>query len=151
MENNPQNNYFDESNNSQQSTAAVIQPGNENSNINYNAINADFSMANDNITFPPHTNINHFSQRLTSNISTSQSYAPPIISSCSPQYDHPSQPISPLSSFNMTTINPSQSEILSFDIPGFKIIVIPTFSQQDNTYINTSSNIMGNQFTQFHQ
>ncbi|CAB4434511.1 unnamed protein product [Rhizophagus irregularis] len=47
--------------------------------------------------------------------------------------------IPPLGSFNMTGINPSQSEILSFDIPGFKIIVIPTFSPQDNTYLNYSS------------
>ena len=56
----------------------------------------------------------------------------------------------------MTTINPSQSEVFSFDIPGFKIIIVPTFSQQDNTYLNYSSsdidhNITDNQFTQFQQ
>ncbi|PKB92532.1 hypothetical protein RhiirA5_444331 [Rhizophagus irregularis] len=42
----------------------------------------------------------------------------------------------------MTTINPSQSEIFSFDIPGYKIIIIPTFPQQDNTYSNYSSLVL---------
>ncbi|PKC68475.1 hypothetical protein RhiirA1_457196 [Rhizophagus irregularis] len=64
----------------------------------------------------------------------------------------------PPNSFNMNTSNnnPSQSGILSFDfpgfdIPGFKIIVIPTFSQQDNTYLNYSSSITDTQFNQFQQ
>jgi hypothetical protein len=53
----------------------------------------------------------------------------------------------------MTNVNPSQSQILSFDIPGFKIIVIPTSSsQQDNTYSNySSSDVTNTQFTQFQQ
>jgi hypothetical protein len=63
----------------------------------------------------------------------------------------PQQPIenilSPLGSLNMTSIHPSNSEVLSFGIPGFKIIVIPISSQQqDHTYSNYSSD---NQFTQF--
>ncbi|CAB4434603.1 unnamed protein product [Rhizophagus irregularis] len=33
-----------------------------------------------------------------------------------------------------------------FDIPGFKIIVIPTFSQQENNHLNYSSNITNTQF-----
>jgi hypothetical protein len=156
MINNPsQYNHFTESNNLQQSTAAVIQPGHENSsNINYNA-NVDLSMMNNDSIFPAHTNTDHFNQQTTSSISTSQFYPPPITSSSihssyTPQY--PQQPIfPPPGSFDMTSINPPQSEIFSFDIPGFKIIVIPISSQQDNTYINSSSNILGNQFTQFTQ
>jgi hypothetical protein len=156
MNNNPsQYNHFTESKNLQQSTAAVIQPGHENSsNINYNA-NVDLSMMNNDSIFPAHTNTDHFNQQTTSSISTSQFYPPPITSSSihssyTPQY--PQQPIfPPPGSFDMTSINPPQSEIFSFDIPGFKIIVIPISSQQDNTYINSSSNILGNQFTQFTQ
>ncbi|CAB5374572.1 unnamed protein product [Rhizophagus irregularis] len=77
------------------------------------------------------------------------------------QYVGPQQPIdpqrpienipSPHGPFNVTSIDPSQSEILSFDIPGFKIIIIPTFSQQDNTYLNYSSSITDTQFDQFQQ
>jgi hypothetical protein len=73
-----------------------------------------------------------------------------------PRMLRPQQPIenilSPLGSFNMASINPSQSEIFSFDIPGFKIIIIPTLPQQDNSYFNySSSDITDNQFTQFTQ
>jgi hypothetical protein len=68
-----------------------------------------------------------------------------------PRMLRPQQPIenilSPLGSLNMTSIHPSNSEVLSFGIPGFKIIVIPISSQQqDHTYSNYSSD---NQFTQF--
>jgi hypothetical protein len=127
-----QKNHFAESNNLQQSTAAVIQPGHENSsNVNYNATNVDLSMMNDNNIFPFHTNINHFNQQATSSISTSP---PPITSSSnhsSYTLQYLQQPIAPpLGSFNMTSINSPQSEIFSFDIPGFKIIVVPTFPQQ---------------------
>ncbi|GBB98298.1 hypothetical protein RclHR1_09180001 [Rhizophagus clarus] len=138
----PQDNRFIEFNNLQQSTAAVIQSGHEHSsNIDYNAVNVnvDHSMMNDNSILLPHTNINQ---------STSQSYPPPITSSYAPQY--PPQSIEN-TSFPLSSINPSQSGIYSFDIPGFKIIVIPTFSRQDNPYLNSSSNNMGNQFTQFNQ
>ena len=88
------------------------------------------------------------------NSSTSQSN-PPIVSSYTPQYIGPQQPIgntSLLNSLNMTTISPSRSEIISFDIPGFKIIIVPTSTspQQGNTYLNySSSDITDNQFTQF--
>ncbi|CAG8731019.1 9123_t:CDS:1, partial [Rhizophagus irregularis] len=86
---------------------------------------------------------------------SNENISTPIVSSYAPQYVGPQQPIenipSPLGSFNMTTIHPSQSEIFSFDIPGFKIIVIPTFSQQDNTYLNYSSSITDTQFDQFQQ
>jgi hypothetical protein len=137
MDNNPsQNNHFTESINLQQSTtAAVIQQGHENSsNINHNTVDTNLSMMNDNSVFPSHTNINHFNQQPTSSISTSQFYPPPITSSSNhssytPQYSQ--QPIAPpLGSFNTTSINSPQSEIFSFDIPGFKIIVVPAFSQQ---------------------
>jgi hypothetical protein len=66
-----------------------------------------------------------------------------------PQHDQlsHSQPteISPLHLVHSTRLlmNPSQTGILSFDIPGFKVIFIP---QQDNTY---SSCFSSNQFTQF--
>ncbi|PKY29939.1 hypothetical protein RhiirB3_446779 [Rhizophagus irregularis] len=60
MDNNSsQNNHFTESINLQQSTAAVIQPGHENSsNMNHNVVNADLSMINDNNIFPFYTNTN---------------------------------------------------------------------------------------------
>ncbi|PKC02122.1 hypothetical protein RhiirA5_504226 [Rhizophagus irregularis] len=130
MDNNPsQNNHFTESINLQQSTAAVIQPGHENSsNMNHNVVNADLSVL--------------------ANSSTMQSYPPQITSSYTLQYVHLSQPISSPGSFNMASINPG---VYSFDIPRFKIIVVPISFQQDNTYINSFSNNMGNQFTQFTQ
>ncbi|GBB84296.1 hypothetical protein RclHR1_10900004 [Rhizophagus clarus] len=140
--NSSQNNHFAETNYLQQSTAAVIHPRHEHtSNINYNTVNVELPIMNDNSNFSHHTNINHFNQQLASN----NSY--PQITS-----DHaPPQPIentsSPFDSFNMTNVNPSQTEIFSFDIPGFKIIIIPTFSQQDNNSLNYSST----QFTQNRQ
>ncbi|PKY30066.1 hypothetical protein RhiirB3_446970 [Rhizophagus irregularis] len=119
----------------QQSTADVIQPEHD------NVINVDFSMMNDNSISPTsHTNNNNFNQQHTSN------YAQ--------QYGHPSssQPIgNTFPPFNTTTIN-TQPEIFSFDIPGFKIIIVPSFSQRDNTFSNySSSDITDNQFTQFTQ
>jgi hypothetical protein len=129
-----------------------IQPEQEHSStIIYNAV-SDFSV-NDNIFQTPHINNNYSHQPSNENIaltSTNSSYVP--------QYDQRShsQPTenasSPFGSFSTTTINPSQTEIFSFDIPGFKIIIIPTYSQQDNTYSNySSSDITDNQFTQFTQ
>ena len=162
-----QNNHtFTETDNLQQSTT-IIQPLQENSsNVNYNSVNTDPSVMNDmndNNIFPTfYTNDNYSDQQPSSNediISTTRSF-PTIAFPCAPQYDHLPQSIenipSPFNGLNMTTINPSQSEIFSFDISGFKIIVIPTFSQQDNTYLNySSSNITGvtadNQFTQNQQ
>ncbi|GET53661.1 hypothetical protein GLOIN_2v802479 [Rhizophagus irregularis DAOM 181602=DAOM 197198] len=85
---------------------------------------------------------------------SNENISAPVFSSYAPQYVGPQQPIenipSSFGSFNMTNVNPSQSQILSFDIPGFKIIVIPTSSQQqDNTSLNySSSNITNNQFQQ---
>ncbi|CAB4466486.1 hypothetical protein RhiirA1_498463 [Rhizophagus irregularis] len=128
----------------QQSTADVIQP---------DVINVDFSMMNDNSISPtPHTNNNHFNQQYTSNV---QYYSPPITSSYAQQYGHPSssQPIENTPSpFNTTTIDPSQPETFNFNIPGFKIIIVPIFPQRGNTYSNySSSDITDNQFTQFTQ
>ncbi|CAB5374576.1 unnamed protein product [Rhizophagus irregularis] len=60
----------------------------------------------------------------------------------SPCVPNPQQTIEnttfPLSPFNMNSVNPSQSEIHSFDIPGYKIIVIPFPLNSFN--MNTSSN-----------
>ncbi|RIA93017.1 hypothetical protein C1645_735892 [Glomus cerebriforme] len=96
------------------------------------------------------TNNNNSDQQSMSNeniASTSQSYHTST-SSYAPQSGYPpQQPIgNTFFPFNMTTINPSHSEILSFDIPGFKVIIIPTSSQQDNnTYLNyPSSDIKDN-------
>ncbi|GBC27513.1 hypothetical protein GLOIN_2v1822233 [Rhizophagus irregularis DAOM 181602=DAOM 197198] len=120
----------------QQSTADVIQPERD------NVINVDFHMMNDNSISPTsHTNNKHFNQQHTSNV---QSYSPPITSLASIG--------NTFSPFNTTTINPSQPEIFNFDIPGFKIIIVPTFPQRGNTYSNySSSDITDNQFTQFTQ
>ncbi|PKB99913.1 hypothetical protein RhiirA5_428973 [Rhizophagus irregularis] len=121
--------------------STVIQPENSSSNYNVNV-----NPSNNN--FPTfYTNTNYLDQQSTSNTSTT-SYAP--------QYVVPQQTTEntlPLNLFNMTNVNPSQSQILSFDIPGFKIIVIPTSSsQQDNNYSNySSSDVTNTQFTQFQQ
>ncbi|GBB90879.1 hypothetical protein RclHR1_00180017 [Rhizophagus clarus] len=134
---------FTESNNLQPTD---VQPEHS-SNINYNDV---FDNPSDN-NFPMfYTNNNNFDQQSSTyneNISSNS-----VVSSYAPQnYVDPQQPIQN-TSFNMNTINPSQSGILSFDIPGFKIIVIPTFSQQDNTYLNySSSDFTNTQFTQFQQ
>jgi hypothetical protein len=132
MDNN-HNQNFSESNNllEQEHSSTII----------YNAVSG-FSV-NDNIFQTPHVNNNYYSHQLSNeniaSTSTNSSYVP--------QYDQlsHSQPTtsSPFGSFNTTNINPSQTEILSFDIPGFKVIFIP---QQDNTYSNCFSS---NQFTQF--
>ncbi|GBC04501.1 hypothetical protein RclHR1_00570057 [Rhizophagus clarus] len=124
----------------------VIQPEHSSSNINYN--NLYVNPSNNNFsTF--YANNNHFDQQPSTsneNIAVVSSYAPQ-------HYVDPQQPVRVEdTALNMITINPSQSEILSFDIPGFKIIIIPTFSQQDNTYLNySSSDISNTQFTQFQQ
>ncbi|CAG8738299.1 uncharacterized protein OCT59_013269 [Rhizophagus irregularis] len=143
LQNNQNDPTFTEFNNSQ---PTVIQPG-YSSNINYNDVNVN-SSDNNLTTF--YTNTNYSDQHPPSN----ENISTPIVSSYAPQNVGPQQPIEnipfPHGSSNMTTIHPSQSEILSFDIPGFKIIVIPTFSQQDNTHLNySSSDITNTQFTQF--
>ncbi|CAG8641302.1 uncharacterized protein OCT59_013263 [Rhizophagus irregularis] len=144
LQNNQNDPTFTEFNNSQ---STVIQPGYSSSNINYNGVNVNSSDNN----FPTlYTNINYSDQQPTSN----ENISTPVFSSYAPQYVGPQQPIEnisfPFGPFNMTNVSPSQSEILSFDIPGFKIIVIPTSSQQqDNTSLNySSSNITNNQFQQ---
>ncbi|RIA93015.1 hypothetical protein C1645_37168 [Glomus cerebriforme] len=155
------------------------------SNINYNVDNADFSVMNDDIvhysdqqlmpnentvspsyptlSYAPHCGHPPQSIEMTNNDSNLPneniaSTSPTNTSSYDPQYGYPpQQPIeNTFFPFNVTTINPSHSEILSFDIPGFKVIIIPTSSQQDNnTYLNyPSSAITDNyqtQFTQFQQ
>ncbi|RGB44214.1 hypothetical protein C1646_737535 [Rhizophagus diaphanus] len=140
-QNNQNNPTFTEFSNLQ---STVIQPGCS-SNINYNDENVNSS---DNI-FPSFYVNTDNSEQPTSNEYIS-STPTPIVSSYTPQYVEPQQPIenipSPPGSFNMTTIHPSQSEIFSFDIPGFKIIVIPTFSQQDNNNLNYSFNITNTQY-----
>ncbi|PKC00375.1 hypothetical protein RhiirA5_428283 [Rhizophagus irregularis] len=149
-QNNQNDPNFTEFNNLQ---PTVIQSG-QSSNINYhNDVNVNSYDNN----FPPfYTNTNYFNQQSALNETIS-----PIVSSYAQQYVGPQQPIdpqrpienipSPHGPFNVTSIDPSQSEILSFDIPGFKIIIIPTFSQQDNTYLNYSSSITDTQFDQFQQ
>ncbi|CAB4477390.1 hypothetical protein RhiirA1_508482 [Rhizophagus irregularis] len=131
---------------------STVQPEHSSSNINYNDVNVNPS---DNIFPSFYTNINNSDQTPTSNECIVSTLTSPLSYAPSPQ--HPIDPIGPqqtvenippLDSFNMTSINPSQSEILSFDIPGFKIIVIPTFFPQDNTYLNYSSNITNTQFQQ---
>ncbi|CAB4477388.1 hypothetical protein RhiirA5_459558 [Rhizophagus irregularis] len=134
----------------------TVQPEHSSPNINYNDVNVNPS---DDIFPSFYTNINNSDQQPTSNECTASTLTSPL--SYDPQYVSPQHPIGPqqtvenippLGSFNMTCINPSQSEIFSFDIPGFKIIVIPTFSQQDNTYLNySSSDTTSTQFTQFQQ
>ncbi|GBC04505.1 hypothetical protein RclHR1_00570061 [Rhizophagus clarus] len=129
----------------------VIQPEHSSSNINYN--NLYVNPSNNNFsTF--YTNNNHFDQQPSTsneNIAVVSSYAPQHC--VDPQQPIRTDTVPTENILNMTTINPSQSEILSFDIPGFKIIIIPTFSQQNNIYLNySSSDITNTQFTpQFQQ
>ncbi|CAB4477381.1 unnamed protein product [Rhizophagus irregularis] len=125
-QNNLQNNPFN-----LQSTAE--RPS---SNIN----NYDSS---DNISSTFYTN--HYSDQQPIYNENITSTLPPVSSPCVPG---PQRTIE--NTTYMNSINPSQSEILSFDIPGYKIIIIPTFSQQDNTCLNYSSSDNTNiQFTQF--
>ncbi|PKY26277.1 hypothetical protein RhiirB3_513109 [Rhizophagus irregularis] len=112
-QNNQNNPTFTEFSNLQ---STVIQPG-RSSNINYNDENDNSS---DNIFPSFYTNTDNSEQQPTSNEYIA-STPTPIVSSYTPQYVEPQQPIenipSPLGSFNMTTIHPSQPEIFSFDIP----------------------------------
>ncbi|RGB24109.1 hypothetical protein C1646_773555 [Rhizophagus diaphanus] len=89
------------------------------SNTYYNNVNSD-PFLNDNIF---HTNNNYTDQQSTSNeniASTSQSY-PLSFAPQQSQHGHPQLPAEntsfPHNSFNITSIAPSHSEILSFDIP----------------------------------
>ncbi|CAG8725001.1 uncharacterized protein OCT59_013280 [Rhizophagus irregularis] len=147
LQNNQNNSTFTEFSNLQSTVIQPIQPVHS-LNINYNDVNVNSSDNN----FPTYyTNTHYLDQQPTSN----ENISTPIASSYAPQYVGPQQTTEntlPLNLFNMTNVNPSQSQILSFDIPGFKIIVIPTSSQQqDNTYLNHSSDISDTQFTQFQQ
>jgi hypothetical protein len=148
--NNQDDPKFTESSNLQ---STDIQPEHSPSDINYNNVNVNSSDNNFN-NFPTfYTNINNSDQQPTQ--PTTNEYIAST-SSYAPHYVGPQQPIenilSPLGSLNMTSIHPSNSEILSFDIPGFKIIVIPISSQQqDHTYLNYSSDNQFTQFTQFQQ
>jgi len=153
------NQTFTESSNLQQSTQSLQEYP---SNINYNSVNTDSSVMNDNNIFPTsYVNNNYFNQQPTLNdniVSPSQSYPTysTITSSYAPQYGHSPQPIdtSLLNGLNTATINHSNPETISFNIPGYKIIIVPTFSQQVNTYSNYSSDIShvtDNHFTQYSQ
>ncbi|PKY36828.1 hypothetical protein RhiirB3_511901, partial [Rhizophagus irregularis] len=73
---------------------------------------------------------NHYSDQQPIYNENITSTLPPGSSPCVP---NPQQ--TPLSPFN---VNPSQSEIRSFDIPGYKIIVIPFPPNSFN--MNTSNN-----------
>ncbi|PKB97279.1 hypothetical protein RhiirA5_468619 [Rhizophagus irregularis] len=99
--------------------------------------------SSDNISSTFYTN--HYSDQQPIYNENITSTLPPVSSPCVPG---PQRTIE--NTTYMNSINPSQSEILSFDIPGYKIIIIPTFSQQDNTCLNYSSSDNTNiQFTQF--
>ncbi|PKY52866.1 hypothetical protein RhiirA4_470765 [Rhizophagus irregularis] len=118
------NNNYPLQNNQQSTTNSVIRPEqNHSSNITYN----NFSTHDNNISLsPPYVTSHSYplpSQQNVENIS------PPNMTN---------NPFPP-NPFNMTNIiSPSRSEIHTFEIPGYKIILIPTFSQYDN-----------NHFTQF--
>ncbi|CAB5367653.1 unnamed protein product [Rhizophagus irregularis] len=135
-QNNLQNNQNDPTFNLQ-STA-------ERHSNNYNVIDD----SSDNISSTFYTN--HYSDQQPIYNENITSTLPPVSSLCVPG---PQQTIENTTFLlNMNSINPSQSEILSFDIPGYKIIIIPTFSQQNNTCLNYSSSDNTNtQFTQFQQ
>ncbi|CAB5374556.1 unnamed protein product [Rhizophagus irregularis] len=151
LQNNQNDPTFTEFSNLQ---STVIQPEHYSSNTNYNDMNF---IPSDNISPSFYTNTNNSEQQPTSNEYTASTLTSPL--SYDPQYVSPAEnPISPQQSieniplFNMTSINPSQSEILSFVIPGYTVIFIPTPSQQENTYLNySSSNTTNTQFTQFQQ
>ena len=85
---------------------------------------------------------NHISTFYTNHYSDQQpTYNENITSPCvpSPQQQIIENTSFPLNSFNMNSVNPSQSEILSFDIPGYKIIVIPFPLNSFNMNSNSSS------------
>ncbi|CAB5374558.1 unnamed protein product [Rhizophagus irregularis] len=66
---------------------------------------------------------NHYSHQQPTYNENITSTLPPCVPG--PQQQTIENTSFPLNSFNMNSVNPSQSEILCVDIPGYKIIVIP--------------------------
>jgi len=123
-----------------------------NNNVNSSCNYADFSVTSNNIIPTSYSASNYEQQQSTfssvnnenvTSATQSSSYAPPQYTS-----SHVSLP---LNSPNMITTNPSQtnhSEILRFEIPGFKIIIIPTSSPTPPLYGNLNNLDTQNQFQQ---
>ncbi|CAB4381619.1 unnamed protein product [Rhizophagus irregularis] len=134
------NNNYPLQNNQQSTTNSVIRPEqNHSSNITYNNFS---TYDNNNYTsttpYVPYVNNNYTA--LNESASTSHSYPLPSqqnVENISPpnllfKMTNNSFPPNP---FNMTNIiSPSRSEIHTFEIPGYKVILIPTFSQYDNIH-----------------
>lgn len=136
------NNNYPLQNNQQSTTNSVIRPEqNHSSNITYNNFS---TYDNNNYTsttpYVPYVNdtssapyVNNNYTALNESIaSTSHSY--PLPSQQNVENISPPNLLfnmtTPPNSFNMTNIiSPSRSEIHTFEIPGYKIILIPTFSQ----------------------
>ncbi|CAB4481873.1 hypothetical protein RhiirA5_421626 [Rhizophagus irregularis] len=136
------NNNYPLQNNQQSTTNSVIRPEqNHSSNITYNNFS---TYDNNNYTsttpYVPYVN-NNLNESIAS---TSHFYPlpsqqnvenPPNLLFNMANNSFPPNP------FNMTNIiSPFRSEIHTFEIPGYKVILIPTFSQYDN-----------NHFTRFRQ
>ncbi|EXX66703.1 uncharacterized protein OCT59_001717 [Rhizophagus irregularis] len=139
------NNNYPLQNNQQSTTNSVIRPEqSHSSNITYNNFS---TYDNNNYTsttpYVPYVN-NNYTALNESIASTSHSYPLPS----QQNVENPPNLLfnmtnncSPPNPFNMTNIiSPSRSEIHTFEIPGYKVILIPTFSQYDNIH-----------FTQFRQ
>ncbi|CAG8629750.1 uncharacterized protein OCT59_013243 [Rhizophagus irregularis] len=117
-QNNLQNNQNDPTFNLRMQSTAENAASNIN---NYNVV-ADSS---DNISSTFYTN--HYSDQQSIYNDNIPSTLPPVSSPCvpGPQQQTIENTTFPFNSFNMNSVNPSQSEIHSFDIPEYKIIVIP--------------------------
>ncbi len=114
-----------------------IQEENSSSNINYNYGNTSYSYI-DGFTAINDISQSPYADSISSMFDASTSHAPHINEQILEQ--NLSQSTNNISSYNMTINSPqppSNPEIFSFDIPGFKIIIIPVSS---NIITNNSQN-----------
>lgn len=124
-----------------------------NNNVNSSCDYSDFSiMSNNNIPTSYMANNYEQQQSLLSSVNNENHTATTQSLSYEPQYtSHDGHIISsPLNSLNMIT-NSSQinrSDIFKFEIPGFKIVVIPTSSTTSSPYTNLNNFDTQNQVQQ---
>ncbi|RGB43896.1 hypothetical protein C1646_749104 [Rhizophagus diaphanus] len=136
----------DEFNNYSNNLQPLQMDHTSNNNVNSSCDYYDFSItSNNNIPTSYMTNNYEQQQSLFSSINNENQTTTTQSFSYEPQYtshtSHDSHITSPLNSLNMIT-NSSQinrSDIFKFEIPGFKIVVIPTSSTISSSYANLNN------------
>ncbi|CAG8652855.1 uncharacterized protein OCT59_005103 [Rhizophagus irregularis] len=128
-----------------------------NNNVDSSCDYSDFSSITSNNNIPTSYMANNYEQQqsLFSSINNENYTTTTQSLSYEPQYtshtsSHDSHIASPLNSLNMIT-NSSQinrSDIFKFEIPGFKIVVIPTSSTTSSSYANLNNFDTQNQVQQ---